>query len=247
MNISSGLENGEFSVFYQPQWDLFTKSVTGFEALARWHAPGYGQVPPSEFIPVAESNGGIRTLGEWVLLTACRQAKCWQVKEKKTFTISVNVSGVQLEDINFSSRIMEILSMTGLKPQYLELEITESIFLGNLSSILPSLEFLWQEGVRLALDDFGIGFSSIHHLSRLPLDCLKIDQSFVRSLGYAQTRIVIKAMANLAKELGMRTVVEGVENKNEEFTLWQLGLSQGQGYKLSPPVPAENAIRHLLD
>ncbi len=243
VDISIGLEKGEFSVLYQPQWDLFTKQVTGFEALVRWHAPGYGQIPPSEFIPVAEYKGGIHSLGEWVLLTACRQAKSWQVKEGKTCTISVNVSGGQLEDIGFADRVFEILSMTGLDPKYLELEITESIFLRDLSTILPLLEGLRKEGVRLALDDFGIGFSSIHHLSRLPLDCLKVDQSFVRFLDSPKTKTVIQGVANLAKELGLRTIVEGVENKDEEFTLWELGLNQAQGFKLSPAVPAEKAIR----
>ena len=160
--------------------------------------------------------------------------------------MSVNVSGYQLEQKDFSVRIMDILSITGLAPEYLELEITESIFLHNLSGILHSLDCLRKKGVRFALDDFGMGYSSIHHLSRLPLDCLKIDQSFVRALDSAQTRTVIKAMANLAGELDMRTVVEGVQDENEEYTLWQLGLSQGQGYKLSPPVPAENAIHFLV-
>jgi len=181
------------------------------------------------------------------LLTACRQAKRWQEIEKRPFLISVNVSGHQLGQKDFTARVIDILSITDLDPERLELEITESVLLHNLPAILHSLECLRGEGVRFALDDFGMGYSSIHHLSRLPLDCLKIDQSFVRSLGSAQTRTVIKAMANLARELGMRTVVEGVENKNEEFTLWQLGLNQGQGYKLSPPVPAENAIRYLFD
>jgi diguanylate cyclase len=246
VDITKGLEAGEFFVYYQPQWDLFSKTVTGFEALARWHAPGYGQVSPSQFIPIAESAGGIEALGEWVLLTACRQAKRWQEIEKLPFLMSVNVSGYQLEQKDFAARIIDILSITGLAPEYLELEITESIFLHNLPGVLNSLDCLRKKGVRFALDDFGMGYSSIHHLSRLPLDCLKIDQSFVRALDSVQTRTVIKAMANLAGELDMRTVVEGVQDENEEYTLWQLGLSQGQGYKLSPPVPAENAIHFLV-
>ncbi len=246
LDISRGLEAGEFSVYYQPQWDLFSKSVTGFEALARWHAPGYGQISPSEFIPIAESTGGIKELGEWVLLTACGQAKRWQKIVKQPFLISVNVSGHQLEQKDFASRIITMLSITGLAPEHLELEITESVFLHNLPAILHSLTCLREEGVRFALDDFGMGYSSIHHLSRLPLDCLKIDQSFVRALDSGQTRTVIKAMANLAGELGMRTVVEGVQNESEEFNLWQLGLNQGQGYKLSPPVSAEKAIGFII-
>ena len=179
-------------------------------------------------------------------MTACGQAKRWQKIAKHPFRISVNVSGHQLEQKDFASRIITILSITGLSPEHLELEITESVFLHNLPAILHSINCLKEEGVRFALDDFGMGYSSIHHLSRLPLDCLKIDQSFVRALDSAQTRTVIKAMANLAGELGMRTVVEGVQTENEEFTLWQLGLNQGQGYKLSPPVSAENAIHFLL-
>ncbi|MFT4580259.1 MAG: EAL domain-containing protein (putative c-di-GMP-specific phosphodiesterase class I) [Nitrospinales bacterium] len=246
LNIARGLEVGEFSVYYQPQWDLFSKTVTGFEALARWHAPGYGQISPSEFIPIAESTGGIQELGEWVLLTACGQAKRWQKSATQPFLISVNVSGHQLEQKDFAARIIDILSITGFAPEYLELEITESVFLHNLPAIHHSLDCLRKEGVRFALDDFGMGYSSIHHLSCLPLDCLKIDQSFVRSLDSAQTRTVVKAMANLASELGMRTVVEGVQDDNEEFILWQLGLNQGQGYKLSPPVPAESAVHFLI-
>lgn len=246
-DIERGLQREEFSVYYQPQWDLFSKTITGFEALARWHSPGYGQISPLEFIPIAESTGGIQNLGEWVLLTACGQAKRWQKFVKRSFQISVNVSGHQLEQKEFSSRLLTILSITGLAPERLELEITESVLLHNLPAVLYSLENLRKEGVRFALDDFGMGYSSIHHLSRLPLDCLKIDQNFVRSLGSPQTCTVIKAMANLAEELGMRTVVEGVETDKEEFILWQLGLNQGQGYKLSPPVPAKNAVRYLFD
>ncbi|MBC8282770.1 MAG: EAL domain-containing protein [Nitrospinae bacterium] len=181
-DIAKGLDAGEFSVYSQPQWDFFSKAVTGFEALARWHAPGYGQVSPSQFIPIAESAGGIQALGEWVLLMACRQAKRWQEIIEKPFLISVNVSGYQLEQKDFSDRIIDILSITGLAPEHLELEITESVFLHNLPGILHSLDCLRKKGVRFALDDFGMGYSSIHHLSRLPLDCLKIDQSFVREL-----------------------------------------------------------------
>ncbi|MEK9627614.1 MAG: EAL domain-containing protein [Nitrospinota bacterium] len=244
-NISQGLERGEFLVFYQPKWDLFSKCITGFEALARWHAPGYGQIPPSEFIPVAEANGGIKPLGDWVLMNACRQAKKWQDKNGKNFSISVNVSARQLEHIGFVNRVFEILSMTGLQPGYLELEITESVFINDLSKIIEFLNCLRREGVRLALDDFGTGFSSLHHLSRLPLDCLKIDQSFVRSLESPKTKTIVKSVARLAKEMELRTIVEGIETKEEEFVLWKLGINHGQGFRMSPPVPGEKAVAFL--
>lgn len=238
-NILRGLELGEFSVFYQPKMDMETRKVTGLEALARWNSPGIGWVPPSEFIPIAESTGAIIDLGESILLSACEQMKHWRENGFSELSIAVNLSPIQLEEKNLISRVENILAKTGMEPRLLELEITESVFIKDSLRALAVLKDLKKLGLRLAIDDFGTGYSSVGYLTTFPFDCLKIDQSFSRSIHLPQTQVVIRAVTNLARQLGLTTVLEGVENETEMVMAGHLGCDQIQGYAVGRPMPVD--------
>lgn len=238
-NILCALESGEFSSYYQPKMDLVSRKIKSLEALARWHSPGIGLVPPSEFIPVAESTGGIVPLGEWILFYACNQTRHWQKNGFSELSVSVNLSPRQLEEKNITAIVEGILAKTGLEPQFLELEITESVLIKDSFGALRTLRDLKKMGIRFAIDDFGTGYSSVGYLTTFPFDCLKIDQSFVRSIHLPQTQIVIRAIASLAKQLSLVTILEGVENITELTIAGHLGCDQVQGYEISHPLPAE--------
>ena len=228
-NILRGLELGEFSVYYQPKLDMTTRKIKSLEALARWHSPGIGWVSPSEFIPVAEATGVIIELGEWILLSACEQLRHWRKKGLPSLSVSVNLSPRQLEEKNLISRVENFLKMTELKPQLLELEITESIFIKDSLRTLDVLKNLKRLGLKLAIDDFGTGYSSVSYLTAFPFDCLKIDQSFARTIQLPQTQIVIRALTDLARQLGLITVMEGIENESDMVIASHMGCDQIQG------------------
>jgi len=234
-NILPGLESGEFSVYYQPKLDLVSRKIKGLEALARWCSSGIGWISPAEFISVAEATGEIVALGEWVLFTACQQTRNWQKNGFPDLSVSVNLSPRQLEEKNVVSRIEAILAETGLDPHFLELEVTESVFIKNSLQALEVLRELRELGVRLALDDFGTGYSSIGYLTAFPFDCLKLDQVFARSIHIPQTQIVIRAMTRLARQLGLVTVLEGIESETEMVMAGHLGCEQIQGYAIQRP------------
>jgi EAL domain-containing protein (putative c-di-GMP-specific phosphodiesterase class I) len=237
-NILHGLELGEFSAYYQPKMDMVSKKINSLEALARWHSPGIGWVSPSEFIPIAESTGAIVELGEWILFSACEQTRHWQKNGFPELSVSVNLSPRQLEEGNIIARVEDILVKTELEPQFLEFEITESVFIKDSSKALGILKELRKLGLRLAIDDFGTGYSSVGYLTAFPFDSLKIDQSFARTIHLPQTQIVIRAMTNLARQLGLITVLEGIENEMEMVLAGHLGCDQVQGYAVGRPKPA---------
>jgi EAL domain-containing protein (putative c-di-GMP-specific phosphodiesterase class I) len=196
-------------------------------------------VPPSQFIPVAEESGLIVPLGEWTLRTACRQTKIWQDRGYGPFTISVNLSIRQFYQSNLVSMIEDILRETGLDPKFLELEITESMTMDihKASNILKELK---QLGVRIAIDDFGTGYSSLNYLKNLPIDSLKIDQSFVRDLpGNASVKNIVAAMISMAHNLNLEVVAEGVESEAQLVFLRNNACDQGQGYLFSRPLSVE--------
>ncbi len=246
-NILRGLEAGEFSVYYQPKMDLESRKIKSVEALARWHSIGIGLVSPSDFIPVAESTGNIVALGEWVLLSACEQTQHWHKNGFSELSVSVNLSPRQLEEKNITITVENILAKTGLEPQFLELEITESAFIKDSVWALRALGELKKMGVKLSIDDFGTGYSSVGYLTTFPFDCLKIDQSFARSIHLPQTQIVIRAMTSLAKQLGLITVLEGVERDTELTMARHLGCDQIQGYEVSHPLPAETFTTFMMN
>jgi diguanylate cyclase (GGDEF)-like protein len=226
----------EFSLVYQPQFNLRLNKVTGFEALLRWQTPTRGAVSPLEFIPVAEDIGIITSIGEWVLRTACLEAATWL----GLHTVSVNVSALQFKSSNLVATVMSALGESGLDPRRLELEITESVMLDAGGTAFPMLQNLREIGVRVALDDFGTGYSSMGYLRSFPFDRIKIDQSFVRGTSNDVVgRAIVRAVASIGQSLGMATVAEGVETEEQMARITSDGCTDVQGYLISRPMPPE--------
>jgi diguanylate cyclase (GGDEF)-like protein len=242
IDLRRALALQEFALVYQPQFNLRLNTTTGFEALLRWQSPARGAVSPLEFIPVAEDTGIITSIGEWVLRTACQEAATWSGAHK----VSVNVSAVQFQGPNLVATTMSALAESGLDPQRLELEITESVMLDVGGAALTTLQNLRGIGVRVALDDFGIGYSSLGYLRSFPFDRIKIDQSFVRgSSDDAVSRAIVRAVASLGQSLGMATVAEGVETEEQMARVVCDGCTDVQGYLIGRPIPPEQIGRFL--
>jgi diguanylate cyclase (GGDEF)-like protein len=234
IDLRRALARGEFALVYQPQFNLRLNAITGFEALLRWQSPTRGAVSPLEFIPVAEDTGIINSIGEWVLRTACLEAATWPGAQN----VSVNVSSIQFKNPNLVATIMSALGESGLDPRRLELEITESVMLDAGGTALATLQNLRQIGARVALDDFGIGYSSLGYLRSFPFDRIKIDQSFVRGTPNDATgRAIVRAIASLGHSLGMATVAEGVETEEQMARIVSDGCTDVQGYLISRPMP----------
>ncbi|WP_252504873.1 EAL domain-containing protein [Sporosarcina sp. Marseille-Q4943] len=243
MELRQALEKGQFLLHYQPQFNLITGQIKGMEALARWNHPYRGFIPPLKFIPIAEENGFILTLGEWVLKTACTQAKAWQEQGLPPLRMSVNVSMRQFNQPSFVEDVLRILNETELHPSYLNLEITESM-MSDVKRCETVLQELQDAGITVSVDDFGTGYSSLLYLSKFPLSHLKIDKAFISELSNNNTAIV-KAIIDLAKNLGLNVIAEGVETEEQGNFLKQLGCNEVQGYFYSRPLPREE-IEHLL-
>ncbi|HEY3237927.1 MAG TPA: bifunctional diguanylate cyclase/phosphodiesterase [Acidimicrobiia bacterium] len=246
-DVADAARRGELVVDYQPIVDLTTGKFTGVEALVRWQHPTRGLLPPSAFIDLAEETGAIVGIGSWVLETAARQLRSWQRRyDLPELSLSVNVSVCQLDDPGYADHVGDVLRRTGLDPTSLILEVTESVLADPAGAAAGSLERLRQRGVQVALDDFGTGYSSLTYLKRIPVDILKIDQSFVAGLGtdHHDTAIV-RNVIELAHALGLDVVAEGIEEPDQLARLRALGCRTGQGFLLSRPVPAA-AIDRLL-
>jgi diguanylate cyclase (GGDEF)-like protein len=243
VDLRRALPLREFSLVYQPQFNLHSNAVTGFEALLRWQSSTRGLVPPAEFIPIAEDTGIINSIGEWVLRTACREAATWPC----TRTVSVNVSPIQFANAHFVETVLAALEESGLEAWRLELEITESVMLDTRGTALAMLQRLREAGVRVSLDDFGIGYSSLGHLRSFPFDRIKIDQSFIRGTSNdAVGRAVVRAVASLGRCLGMATVAEGVETEEQMRRIAADGCTDVQGYLISRPMSPEQIQGFLL-
>lgn len=233
-DLQASLLNNEMEVFYQPQVSTQTRGICGFEALLRWTHPVRGRVPPSEFIPIAERTGFINTLGKWVLETACREAVRWRPDIK----IAVNLSPVQLHSENLIQNVVGALEKSNLAPGRLELEITESVLLGNSDQTLAILDSLKTVGITMAMDDFGTGYSSLSNLRRVPFEKLKIDQSFLVDIATErQALAIVEFVVGLGRKLGMTMIAEGVETEQQYALMRQLGCDQVQGYLVGKPVP----------
>jgi len=244
-DLRAGLANNEFELFYQPLFDLKEDRVCGFEALLRWN-PAIGRVSPADFIPVAEDTGLIVPIGEWVLAEACTEAAAWPDDIK----IAVNVSPVQFRSPFLVLIVQEALARSGLAAARLELEITESVLMANSDATLTTLHQLRELGVGISMDDFGTGFSSLSSLHSFPFDKIKIDQSFVRDLtatdgSGGNARAIVRAIAGLGSNLGMRTTAEGVETQEQLDRVRHEGCTEVQGYLLSRPAPARE-VRRLI-
>jgi diguanylate cyclase (GGDEF)-like protein len=235
-NLFDEHETQEFQLVYQPIVEMTTGIITGFEALLRWLHPTQGWIAPQTFIPVAEETGLIIPLGYWVLQTACQQLHHWQttLKLKDRLTISVNVSGTQLNHPDFVAQVQSILQTTELSPQYLNLEITEHVLIQHLHEPATRLQQLQVLGVSISLDDFGIGFSSLSYLHHLPIQTLKIDRAFVE--GLFEERNLCQTILALTQKLGMTAIAEGIESVDQLMALRTLGCQLGQGYLFSRPV-----------
>jgi diguanylate cyclase (GGDEF)-like protein len=233
--LAAAIGTASLQPWFQPIVDLKSGEVIAFEALARWSHPRFGDVPPERFIPIAESGGLIRELGDWLLRCAAREAVNWP----DHITLAFNISPVQLKDRGLGLRILAILGETGLSPRRLEVEITESAIVRDLDLAQSVLSSLQQAGVRVALDDFGTGYSSLYHLRHFNLDKIKIDRSFVHAMSAEpESAAIVRALAGLAHGLGLTIVAEGIEDGGEQKSLLQQGCQQGQGFLFSRAVPA---------
>ena len=236
-----GFSRNEFLLYYQPQVDQYGR-ITGAEALLRWHSPERGMVSPAQFIPLAEEMGLILELGQWVLHTACQQLKAWEQQAQfSALELAVNVSARQFHQPDFVESVQRCLQLTGANPARLKLELTESIVLENLDMVVERMQQLGALGIRFALDDFGTGYSSLSYLSRLPLDQLKIDQSFTRRLGQDQaTSAIVKAILAMSRALGLQVIAEGVETHVQRDFLESHGCYAYQGYLFGKPMPIDS-------
>jgi diguanylate cyclase (GGDEF)-like protein/PAS domain S-box-containing protein len=248
-DLRRALDDGELFLHYQPTIDLASGQIAGAEALARWNHPVRGLVPPTEFIPLAETSGLIQRLGAWVLREACRQAAVWQQANPhrdKPLTLSVNLSGKQLQHAQVVEDVTSALRESGLPAESLVLEMTESILLDDSQTVLNILGQLKQLGARLAIDDFGTGYSSLSYLHRFPVDILKIDRSFVERLSHASDNAELaRTIVRLGQSLQLQTVAEGVEDSAQFLTLRRMGCDIGQGYYFGRPMTGE-AMGRLL-
>lgn len=244
--LRHAVDNREFRLHYQPQHSLEDGNIVGAEALVRWERPGVGMVPPHEFIRLAEESGFIVMLGNWVLTAACCQAAEWR-KVGLYLRVAVNVSAVQLRQPDFVGQVRHALAVSGLPPHRLELEITEGAFVTDVPDALDKLNQIKSIGVELAVDDFGTGYSSLSYLKQMPVDRLKIDQSFVRDLpGDADDRAIVRAILAMAANLNLQVIAEGVESEAQRDFLRQEGCQEIQGFLLSPPLSSDTFIAQFL-
>jgi diguanylate cyclase (GGDEF)-like protein len=236
LDFRRALAMRELALVYQPQLNLASKRITGFEALLRWHNPKRGLVSPADFIPLAEKIGLIVPIGEWVIRTACDEAASWP----RPLSVAVNVSAVQFGSPNLVTTVLSALAESGLDPRRLELEITESVLLGDHRAALDVLLKVRELGVRVSMDDFGTGYSSLSYLRSFPFDKIKIDQSFVRGRSDDMSGMaIVRAIAGLGRNLGMTTLAEGVETEEQLARVEADGCTDVQGYLISRPLPPE--------
>lgn len=245
--LRRALERDEFVLHYQPQVDVYSKQLIGIEALLRWQSPEAGLVPPMRFIPVAEETGLILPIGEWVLRTACRQNVAWQEAGFPPLRMAVNLSARQFHQENLVGRIEDILMETGLSPNWLELEITETVAMHNVALTSSVLRKLKGMGIHIAIDDFGTGYSSLNYLKRFPIDTLKVDQSFIRdSVTDPEDAAIVATILVLARNLNYLAIAEGVETPEQLEFLQERECDGFQGYLISEPLPAEGMTELLL-
>jgi EAL domain-containing protein (putative c-di-GMP-specific phosphodiesterase class I) len=239
-DLRRAVQEGEFILHYQPFVSLDDGSITGVEALLRWVHPRRGIVAPLEFIPTAEELGIIVPIGRWVLQEATRQAKLWQDlhPDDVPLIVSVNASAAQVQDPGFVADVKAALASSGLDPQYLVVEITESVLMQDTEEVRNRLEVLHGSGVRLAIDDFGTGYSSLSYLGTFPIDVLKIDRSFVAGAGGGGSSDLSAVMVSIGRTLGLETIAEGVEAIDEVKHLKALGCAAAQGFLFARPAPA---------
>lgn len=239
LELRKALKNQEFCLYYQPQISLKTAEMIGVEALMRWQSPERGMVSPAEFIPLAESTDFIIDLEEWALETACRQKVLWQQQGLPPWQMSVNISGRHLTQPKFTDRVIEILVQTGVKPEQLKLELTESLLVKNVEQTLDTFRQLRGMGIQIAIDDFGTGYASLGYLQNFPFDTLKIDRCFVSGIdSNPKNATITMAIIQMAHRLKFEVIAEGVETEGEQEFLRSYDCDAIQGYFISRPLPA---------
>ena len=249
-DLSNAIDRNELSMNYQPLVDIQDGSLWGFEALLRWHHSELGQIPPNKFIPIAEESGLIIPMTKWILEETCKQLARWQriSTERASLIMSVNISGKHLGNDDLIDDVENALAVSGIHPSTLKLEITESAAMENAEHTISVLNRLKAIGVQLSIDDFGTGYSSLSYLHRLPFDTLKIDRSFVYSVGESgENSEILQTIISLAKNLKKKVIAEGIETESQLSLLQNLGCEYGQGYLLSRPQNKDAAERALYE
>ncbi len=247
-NLRNALKRSEFEIYYQPKVSLNTGKITGAEALIRWYHPEKGLVSPAEFIPLAEETGLIISIGEWVLRTACHQTKIWEQSGFFPFQIAVNLSRRQFMQRNLQEQIIKIIQEVDLKPNNLELEVTESLVMQNEKAAISMMKSWQKFGIKISIDDFGTGYSSLSYLREFPFDVIKIDRSFIRNITTdSKTEAITIAIIQMAHSLNLKVVAEGVETKTELDFLRKHKCDEIQGYLFSPPLPTSKFEKLLKE
>ncbi len=245
-NLRIAMDNQEFLLHYQPQYNIKTREIVGFEALIRWNSKELGVVPPFKFIEIAESSRMIIPIGRWVLQTACRFIKCVHELGYSDYTVAVNISMLQVMQEDFVDMVMQVLKESDLDPKYLEIEMTETMLIENLKVVADKLGILRNNGIKVALDDFGTGYSSLSYLNNIPIDTLKIDKSFIDTISKdREEKAIINILIELSHRLGLKTIAEGVETEQEFEYLRKSGCDHMQGYLLGKPLPGEDILGSL--
>jgi diguanylate cyclase (GGDEF)-like protein len=244
--LAVAVENGEFELFYQPQVHLGDGKLIGAEALIRWRHPERGLVPPLAFMPVVNTSSISEKVADWVLRTACRQARAWEIAGHP-LRVGVNLSPSQLHSGDLAASVGDLLTVTGLTPSLLELEVTEDILLFDEERVLETFRRIQELGVRVVFDDFGTGYASLSYLKKFPLDGLKIDRTFVSDLiANSDDAAIVGSTIGLSKQLGLSVIAEGIENGATADLLAIMGCEEGQGYYFGRPLPVEELERQIL-
>lgn len=245
--LKLAVERDQLVVYYQPVMDLDSGKIDGFEALVRWNHPYFGFVSPVTFVPMAEENGAIREIGRWVMQRACEQLASWHELFGDRLKISINLSAVQISQSNIAFEVASILDATNVPPDKVHLEMTETAFGRDEAAILEGIIELQKLGTRLAIDDFGVGYSSLNYLRKFPADFLKIDRSFVAEVDDARTFGVVRAAIEVGHVLGMQVIAEGVETNDQLRLLTRAKCDYAQGYLFHKPMEARRATQLLVD
>jgi len=247
-DLRTALERDQLSIHYQPQLNLKTGEIIGAEALLRWWKPnnspaGGSFISPADFVPVAEQSGLIVPIGAWVMEKACREAQEWNVKHGLNARVAINVSAAQFSQVDIVAFVKKTLKQTGLSPKNLELEVTEGVFMDDISNAIETLKNLHDLGIELAIDDFGTGYSSLSYLRQFPIDRLKIDQSYMRNVSHDdEDASIAKTIITLGHSLNLKVIAEGVETHDHEAFLLRENCDEVQGFRYSKPLKNEDFI-----
>lgn len=245
-SLKDALENQELFLCYQPLVDVKMKKIVCLEALVRWRKPGNKIVSPNDFIPMAEETNLIVPIGEWVLETACRQLKSWQEQGIICCNISVNISVLQLKQPHFARKVFDIITMTNLSPEYLELEITESSYMGFTDTIAENVKRLKDGGIKVSLDDFGTGYNNMKNIQNIAIDSLKIDRSFISNIYAEVNKAIVESIILLGRRIHAQIIAEGVETIEQFEYLESVGCNTLQGYYFSHPLVTEEVPKIFL-